>query len=184
MVIELKLVLTLWLKNVAEETELFTRLVLIDILICSLSGPLQILVQATGKVRNYQLIVSIILLLNLPFSYLLLKIGFAPQATFILSIVLSTVALFARLIVLGILIKFPVKVFLRRVVLTVIIVTIVNILLPIYIQKTITHNLAQFLLVETSSVISLIFAVWLIGLSASERLIIRGYLNKRKIVNV
>lgn len=178
LLIETKLVLMIWLKTVPEYTVLFTRLVLIDILICSLSGPLQILAQATGRVRNYQLVVSIILLLNLPVSYLLLKMGYSPPSTFVVSIVLSTVALFARLMVLRALTKFPVRIFLHKVVLTVILVTIVIIPLPLYIQKTVNHNFMQFLLVGISTVISLIFIVWLIGLSDSERLIIKGYLNK------
>jgi O-antigen/teichoic acid export membrane protein len=178
LIIELKLVLLFWLKNVPAYTEVFTRLILIDILICSLSGPLQILAQATGRVRNYQLVVSIILLLNLPFSYLLLKLGYSPEATFIVSIVLSVVALLARLIVLRALTQFPAGIFLKRVLLTVILVTLVIIPIPIFIQKTVTHNFTQFILVGLSSMASLIFAVWFIGLTVMERLSVKGYLNK------
>ena len=65
-----------------------------------------------------------------------------------------------------------------EVVLTVIFVTIVITPLPLYIQKTVNHNLMQFLLVGISTAISLILIIWLIGLSASERLIIKGYLNR------
>lgn len=175
LIIELKLVLSLWLKNVPEYTESFTRLILIDVLICSLSGPLQILAQATGRIRNYQLIVSIILLLNLPLSYLLLKKGFAPQSTFIMSIALSVVALIARLMVLKLSIEFPVKSFLTKVVFTVTLITLIILPLPIYLQKIVTHSLAQFLLVGISSIVSLLFAIWFIGLSSLERLTIKGY---------
>ena len=175
---EAKLVLAIWLKKVPDYTVLFTRLVLIDVLICSLSGPLQILAQATGRVRNYQLVVSIILLLNLPVSYLLLKMGYSPQSTFVVSILLSTVALFARLIVLRTLTAFPVKSFLQKVVLTVLLVTIFILPVPIYIQSAINRTLLQFFLVVIGTTVSLIFSVWLIGLSVSERLIIKGYLHK------
>jgi O-antigen/teichoic acid export membrane protein len=177
--IETEVVLSIWLKNVPEYTVSFTRLVLIDILICSLSGPLQILAQATGKVKNYQLIVSIVLLLNLPISYLLLKMGHSPQSTFIVSIILSIIALFARLLVLESLIEFPIKLFFRKVVLTSIIVTICAIPLPLYLQNIISHNLAKFFLVGVGTVVSLIFTVWIFGLSGSEQLIIKGYLNKK-----
>ena len=178
MFIETKEVLTFWLKNVPAYTVSFTRLVLIDILICSLSGPLQILAQATGRVRNYQLVVSIILLLNLPISYILLKMGYSPQATFVVSIVLSTVALFARLMVLRTLTAFPVRVFLQKVILTVILVTIFIIPLPSYIQSIISRKLLQFFLVGIATIISLIISVWFIGLSMIERSIIKGYLEK------
>lgn len=176
--IEAKEILAFWLKYVPEYTVSFTRLVLIDVLVCSLSGPLQILAQATGRVRNYQLVVSIILLLNLPVSYLLLKMGHSPQSTFVVSIVLSTVALFARLVVLKTLTAFPVSVFLNKVVLTVLVVTIFIIPLPLYVQSIIPHKLLQFFLVGICTIITLITSVWVIGLSVAERSIIKGYLDK------
>jgi O-antigen/teichoic acid export membrane protein len=183
LIIEAKFVLSVWLKEVPEHTVLFTRLVLIDILICSLSGPLQILAQATGKVRKYQLVVSIILLLNLPVSYLLLKMGHAPESTFIVSILLSTIALFARLIVLKTLTMFPVTAFLNKVFLTVITVTIFTVPIPIFTHKLISHTLLQFLLVTASSAVSLIIAVWFIGLSNLERMIFKTYLEKKGLRN-
>jgi O-antigen/teichoic acid export membrane protein len=176
--IETQFVLSIWLKNVPDYTVSFTRLVLIDILICSLSGPLQILAQATGKVRSYQLIVSVILLLNLPISFLLLKMGYSPQSTFVVSIVLSGFALFARLLVLRRLTVFPIQLFLRKVVLTSLVVSICSLPLPLYLQNRIGDNLTQFLLVGFSTVFSLIFAVWFLGLSTSERLTIKRYFNK------
>ena len=176
--VEANYVLAIWLKKVPDYTVMFTRLVLLDILICSLSGPLLTLVQATGKVRDFQIVVSIILLLNLPISYLLLRNGYSPQSTFVVSILLSTVALFARLLLLRTLTVFPVSLFLKKVVLTVILVTIFILPFPLYFQSVISKKLPQFFLVVLSSVISFILSVWLIGLSVSERIIIKGYLKK------
>ena len=176
--IETKLVLSIWLKKVPDYTISFTRLVLIDLLICSLSGPLQILAQATGKVRNYQLIVSTILLLNLPFSYILLKIGYAPQSTFVASIVLSTAALFARLIVLKKLTAFPISSFLNKVVLTVILVTLCIMPIPLYIEHIVEQKFLRLFLVAISTLIGLGFTIWFIGLSVAEHFIVKNYLNK------
>ena len=178
LLLELELVLKIWLKTVPDYTVLFTRLVLIDILICSLSAPLQILVQATGKVRNYQIIISLILLLNLPISYILLKIGYSPQSTFIVSIIISSLSLFARLMVLKYLIKFPVNAFLNEVVLTVLLVTIFIIPLPMYIQYFFNQNIIQFLCVCGSTLISLFITVWVVGLSVPERLTIKVHVMK------
>jgi O-antigen/teichoic acid export membrane protein len=176
--IETKLVLSIWLKNVPDYTISFTRLVLIDLLICSLSGPLQILAQATGKVRNYQLVVSTILLLNLPFSYILLKMGYPPQSTFVASIILSTAALFARLIVLKKLTTFPVTSFLKKVVLTVILVTLCIMPIPLYIGHIIEQKFLRFFLVGITTLIGLGFAIWFIGLSVAEHFAAKNYLNK------
>lgn len=181
--IETKVVIGIWLKNVPHYTISFTRLVLIDILICSLSGPLQILAQATGKVRNYQLVVSTILLLNLPFSYILLKFGYSPQSTFVTSIILSGIALFARLIVLKKLTSFPVRSFLNKVVFTVVLVTIFIIPIPLYVNHLIEEKILQLFLVGITSVICLIFSIWFIGLSGNERFVVKGFLYRLIKVN-
>ena len=60
--------LQLWLGEYPQETVVFTRLVLANSLIVSLSGVLSISVQATGKIRNYQLTMGFFLLLNLPIA--------------------------------------------------------------------------------------------------------------------
>ena len=80
--LECSYVLKLWLKEVPEYSIMFVRLAMIDILVCSLAGPLHTLMQATGSIRKYQIIVSGVLLMNLPLSYLMLKIGMSFDSTF------------------------------------------------------------------------------------------------------
>ncbi|MCG3760323.1 hypothetical protein, partial [Vibrio cincinnatiensis] len=62
----------MWLGNVPDHTIVFTRLVVIDSIICSLSGTLITTIQATGRIRKYQIVVGGILLFNIPISYWLL----------------------------------------------------------------------------------------------------------------
>ena len=144
LLLETEFILQLWLKAVPEYTAIFTSLVLIDILICSLSASLQTTAQASGNVKLYQTIVSGILLLNLPLSYILLKLGYAPQTTFIVSIITSLGALIARLIVLKIIISFPVKKFVTNVVYKVIVVSILGSIIPYYISIQSTKSIMHF----------------------------------------
>jgi O-antigen/teichoic acid export membrane protein len=168
-ILETDFVLALWLKTVPEYTTIFTRLVLIDVLICSLSGSLQTMAQASGNVRLYQLVVSGILLLNLPFSYILLKLGYAPQVTFFVSILASLVALFARLIVLKKIVSFPVKNFITNVLSRVVLVSIIGSIIPYFISIQNIHSLMHFSLVLFISIISVGCSVWLLGINQSER---------------
>lgn len=123
-ILETELVLTLWLKIVPDYAVLFTQLVLIDSLIGSLSGFIQTMVQASGRVKVYQIIVSGILLLNLPVSYLLIKQGSPPQITIYVSIFLSISAMIARLYIVKKNEKFPVHKFTSKVLLPISIVLI------------------------------------------------------------
>jgi O-antigen/teichoic acid export membrane protein len=176
--LETEFILNLWLKTVPEYTAIFTRLVLIDVLICSLSGSLQSMAQASGNVKRYQLVVSGILLLNLPLSFILLKMGFAPQATFIVSIIASLLALYARLIVLKMIVSFPVMNFITTVLYRVVVVSIVGSIIPYYISTRITNSVFHFFLVVFISVISVICSVWLLGITQSEKIFLKVLLHK------
>lgn len=90
-------VIELWLKNPPDYTVVFVQLCLINILIDSISGALMTGIQATGKIRQYQAIVGGLLFLNLPLSYIVLKITQSPSDVFIISIIISFISLQFRL---------------------------------------------------------------------------------------
>lgn len=99
-IIETDYILHLWLKEVPEHTVLFVRLVLLFALSESLSSPLITAMLATGKIRDYQLVVGGVQMLNLPVSYYLLRIGMIPESVVVVAIVFSQCCLVARLVML------------------------------------------------------------------------------------
>lgn len=171
--LETDMLLSIWLKNVPQYTTIFTRLILLDVLICSLSGSLQTVVQATGNIKKYQIVVSGILLLNLPISYILLKLGFPPQVTFLISIIASIFALIARLIILKIILSFPIKRFMIKVIFKTISVFFVGSIIPYFISKQLSPSLINFLLIVLISTFSVSFSIWIIGITLSEKMFIK-----------
>lgn len=93
-------IMKLWLDNVPEYTVIFCKLILVNALIDAVSGPLSTSAQATGKIKLYQFVVGFVLLLNLPIAYLVLYWGGSPQSTVYVSIVISIVLIFLRLLIL------------------------------------------------------------------------------------
>lgn len=168
-IIETEFILKLWLKTVPEYTVIFARLALIDALIYSLSGSLQTLVQATGRIKRYQLVVSGILLLNLPLSYLLLSTGFEPQSTFFISIIISLLALTGRLAVLKKSNDFPVRKFLITVVSRTIIIFFIASFIPVLVSMIIESPVEQFFIVSLLSVIAVIASVYFLGINKAEK---------------
>lgn len=106
-------ILSLWLENVPKYTPLFMQLTIIVAMIDSISNPLMTLVQATGEVKKYQLIIGTLLLLNLPMSWILLKLGFFADVTMYVAIGIAVISLMARLRILRKLINFPVISFVK-----------------------------------------------------------------------
>ena len=163
-------VLELWLKKVPEDTLIFVRLFLIFSLSESLARPMITALLARGDIRNYQLIVGGLQLLNLPVSYVLLKWYHCPaEITVVVSIVISQICIFIRLWLMKRQMNFPVGDFLNRVYINVITVAAVAVLLPLivcgYIPDTIAGEIASLAIVFLSAAASILF----VGCSAEER---------------
>ncbi len=178
LLLQTEYLLNIWLKSVPNYTVIFTQLALIDLLICSISGSLQTTAQATGKVRLYQIIVSGILLLNLPISYLLLTFGFSPPATFFVAIFASLSALFARLIVLKHIINFPIQSFLKNVLYRIIVVIFFSSIVPYYLSTILNNSLINLVLITMLSVISVITATWFVGINLAEKKILKLFIER------
>lgn len=88
--------LKLWLNNVPDYTVVFVRLALLLSLIDCISEPLVNAIKATGVIKIYQIVVSIILLSILPISYILFKHNYPPFYVYIINIVISVLCLFVR----------------------------------------------------------------------------------------
>jgi O-antigen/teichoic acid export membrane protein len=176
--IEAEYILNLWLKITPEHTIIFIRLVLIDVLVCSVSGPLQTLAQATGNIRIYQIVVSGILLLNLPISYFFLRIGLKPEITFIVSIICSLSAFIARLFVLTKMMFFPVKLFCQTVLWKILLVSL-SVIFPLYISMIINGPFMEFVVVTFISLFISMAFILIIGLDGTERVFLKNLVIKR-----
>lgn len=93
-------VLHVWLKNTPPDAVRFCNLMLIFCMIDSFVGPLWTLAMAEGRIRSYQITSSIIMLLNLPFSWLALSLGAPPYSILIVQICVSVPNLVYRMLYL------------------------------------------------------------------------------------
>ena len=161
--------LSIWLDDVPAGAASFARLFLILALSESLSGPLMTGMQATGNIRDYQIVVGGLIMLNFPVSYIFLKAGAGPEITVVVSIVISQICLFARLYMLHRQVDFPVSEFLKRVYLNIIIVTLTAVVLPVALMRYMPAGLAGFLLSVILCVGCAGLAVLFKGCSSAER---------------
>lgn len=97
---ECEYILSLWLKNVPQYTPEFVSLSLLMVLFESMSLPLISMQNATGRIRNYQIVVGILHLLNFPFSWIALRSGAHPTCVYIIGLMLVLICFYARLYML------------------------------------------------------------------------------------
>lgn len=171
LLINTDLILTLWLKNVPEYAVLFTRLALIDILFQVLNIPIGVISQASGKVRNYQLIMALFFSLIFVISYIAFEKGAPAYSTFLIAIFCTVLGTIGRILVLKKMIDFPVLIYLKKVVFPVIIIFLFS--LPVLFLSDIYWNIKSSLsaiLFFSLLIVSLFsYFIWKIGLSSSER---------------
>lgn len=161
--------LDLWLKDVPSHSELFVQLFLVFTLSESLSNPLITAQLATGNIRNYQLVVGGLQLLNIPLSYVFLKLGAVPEVTVMVAVAISQICLFARLFMLRGMIGLPAGDFLKKVYLNVIAVSAAALAVPLAADPALPDTFSGFAASVMICVCSAGLSVMFIGLRASER---------------
>jgi len=180
-ILEMEILLGWWLSEVPEYTLIFVRLIIINVLIDSFAGTTNLLVQATGNIKNYQVFSGIIIFLNLPISYLFLENGYPPETTIIISIIISAMLVFGRLIIANSIINFNLYDYFKNVIIRNIEVCILCSLVPVYIFLNSELGLSSFLLIFFTSIISTMISIYIVGLEINEKTIIRDLIiNKIK----
>ena len=95
-IINIDYILKLWLGNVPEYTSQFVIFSILISLIYALSECVTKAIQATGRIKWFQIGISIIMLSELPIAWLLLEMGYPPYAVMWPSILTYSVALLFR----------------------------------------------------------------------------------------
>lgn len=144
--IQTEYIVKLWLGHIPEHTILFIKLTIIYAMSESLSGPLITAMLATGKIKNYQIVVGTLQVLNLPISYICLRNGCIPETVLIIAIILSQICFLARIYMLKSMIGLDIIDYLKRVYLNSIIVSIAASILPIIITYKLDYNFIHFVI--------------------------------------
>lgn len=173
-IFNVEFVLNLWLKNVPDYTPIFVILTLVNVMSESISQPLVVAMLATGKIRNYQIVVGGMALMNVPAAYVWLRCGGSPICIFIVSIVISQLCFYLRLYMLRGMISLPVKEFFFKVYVRAIFVLLISLLIPyvFILNFQINHEIGRFIGLCMISLISSLAAILFVGCSWNERIIV------------
>ena len=156
-------ILELWLEIVPKHAVWFVQLVLIFAMSESISHPLITAMLATGKIRNYQLVVGGLQLMNLPVSYLLLRMGMFPEVVVVVAIVISQCCLAARLLMLRGMIGLSVQKYLKKVYANVLAIC------PYLLSDSMEESFLNFILLCLIAVVCTGIAIYYVGCNKTER---------------
>lgn len=173
-------ILQLWLGEVPLHAVSFCRLLIIFSLIDAIQGPLWMSAQATGKIKHYQLLMSCLILLNLPVTYVVLKLFPIAELGLIIRVSINIITAVVRVVYLKFLFPFPVIRYVKETVGTCIVVSVMSVLFPWLIYQN-TDGLSQLCLTISASLVCTLVFIYIIGLSCSERQIVLNII--RRIFN-
>lgn len=173
-IVEADNILGFWLKEVPDNSIGFVRLLLLTSAVNALNNPQVIAAQATGNIRKFQLFESVVLLLILPFTWVVLSLGFEPISAFYIYLGGHIVLIFVHVFLLRSMINLDLSTYFYYVLLPIILVSSLMILLGFFIHniilpKTIGSSLALCCFIFITTVIF----VYMFGLRKNEKNIIK-----------
>lgn len=178
--IEMPAILNIWLPVVPPDTCAFARLQVIVSLIAVLSSTNITGMLATGHIRNYQLIVGTITLLNLPIALLFLHFGASAEVPYYIAIVLEVVCLTARLMVSKKLIRLSISAFFTKVLCNAAGVTVLSVALSYAVYLLVPRDTIGMLISVLSSVLCVGAVIFLVGCSTEERHMLLSKIARKK----
>ena len=176
--LETEYLLALWLTEVPKNTVEFARIMILISLIYAISNPYVIANQATGKVRRYQIIVGGSLLLTLPISYIVLKLGAPAFSVFVVQFFIECVAQILRIVLLKQNIDLSIMKSIANIYLPILLVIVISSILPVIACCSLPCNFVRLIAVVCTSILSVCVTVFLVGIKKNERLFINKKLNQ------
>ena len=172
--LEAETLLGLWLKEVPQYTPLFFRLIIITTMIDGISNPFMRAVDATGNIKKYQIIVGGILLMIVPVSYVVLRLGGAPYSVFIVHICMSFLAFLMRLYLVRKLINYSIMMYWKNVLSRLIVVVIISVVFSLFVRAKMEPSLIRLVAVSLISVSAVLLLSYNIALLPNERALLKN----------
>ena len=177
-------ILNLWLKNVPEYAVVFCQLMIIYQIIDVIQAPLGTLISATGKIKVYQIWLSALLILNIPISWYLLKIGWEPYWVLLVRVGLNFMSSVIRTIYVVYLVNFPSWKYFTTVIFKFFMVSVPSFGFSILIKQFYNTGISGFIFTSSISIIITALIIYLVGINKNERAFINGFLVKLIRTNI
>ena len=173
-IVEIHFVLSLWLKDVPPHTEMFVILILIITLVDSLSNPLLTIVQSTGRIKKYQMVVGLIYMAILPLSYIGLKCFEIPEVVFVINLIIVMILQIVKVKIVCPSVGMSVPKYFKKVYLPAFVVSAMIFLISLIPFILMQEGFGRLLVVSVTSSVSLLLAVYMIGIDKYERMFIKN----------
>jgi len=179
--INITYILNLWLVEVPQYTDIFLILTIVCNLLYAISSPLTTAMQATGRIKWFQVIICIVMLTELPIAYLLLSIGYPPYSVLYASLFVTLLGVLIRIVLISrILPIYEIRYYVTHIFSKNILIVFITYCIAYILHKKMEQD-SFFTAVLSSFILELILfsLAYLCGLSSTER-----YVVNQKLVTI
>lgn len=170
-VLEMRGIMRLWIGSAASEDMIvFSRLFIVYTVLLAMHNPITTIMQATGRIKYYHLIVESITIMSLPLTWVLFSMGMPAYTVFVSMISLCLLAHVVRVACLRRnFAAFSVRQYVLRMALPGAAVVAVSTMAALGIRQLMEPGLARMAAVMVLSPLCTIVVVVLLGITAEER---------------
>lgn len=180
---EMHQLLHIWLGHVHDYMVSFSILTLLSILCAAFGGTLGFLIQATGKIRRFQLFISIANITIFVASYLFLKLGFPPYSPLIITIVMKLVIDLYTYFEIRRLMDYPIMSYFKSFLFPSLIVSVLGLVVPGLWYLCLPEDLLRCILLISTTITINALIIFFVGFKHHERIwiihLLRGVLSSR-----
>lgn len=165
-----KFILQLWLTDVPEKTAIFTQLIIIYSLIEALGTPLWMSMQAIGRIRIYQIIVSSMNILILPVAFVCLYFDMVVESIFFVKILIVLCLYLFRIFYILPKINYPYRDYWRNVLSPIVLFTTLQVIVAYlaHLYFPLDNGIVSFM--KTCPLLLLcVILIFLVGMNMQER---------------
>lgn len=161
--------LALWLVEVPKHTGSFVTLILLYSFVNCFTGGLITGILANGKIKTYEIALTVTYILNLILAFVSLKLGMAPETLYVLLIIFKFVVLGIQLWLGRTMFRLPLRTYLKAMTRYVLPVLAVGLFLMFVPWKEITGVIHRIILSVLSVEGILLLTIYLVGFEFNER---------------
>lgn len=178
-IVETPFLINAWLGQTPDYVIPFTRLIILITVVDGMSQPLMTAVQATGKIKLYQIVVGCAILMILPVSYVFLKCGFSAVSVFYVSLAVSLLCHLLRLVLMKRVISFSIRAYMWEVAFRCLACSLLSPVAPVLLSCHTGDGFGGFIIILLVCLLSSFAMIWLVGMRSEDRAMLLRIVRER-----
>ena len=171
--IEIEFVLGFWLGDYPDYTEVFIQIILIQSFFQAINRPINMSVHASGNIKWMNITNALFMLIVLPVSYLVLKVGYSPVSVYWVNVLFFVTDNVVCLYYSHKYTMLPVGIILKEVYLNSIIGATLMFVIPYLISQQINEGVTRFFAICTLSILISLIVIYFWGLTPGMKMMVK-----------